>query len=297
MRVEGQPSRQSTASGGRTFVLPRFFETMGIALLAGRDFTEHDTETSPQVVIINQSLARFYFGDANPVGRHVGFNNQNGTPVEIIGVVKDFERSNPRSASLPRMLTFFPYRDRDSGNNLQILCVAVRTQGDPHALAEQVRTAIHAADPTLAVLKTNTVDEQLDDVLAQDRLVAGLASFFAAVATLLACLGLYGLLAHMTARRTSEIGIRMALGATSRSVLGMVLRDGLWLVLAGLALGVPAAIAGTRWLETRLFGVRPADPATLAAVALLMLAVAALAGVIPARRASQVDPMIALREE
>jgi len=150
---------------------------------------------------------------------------------------------------------------------------------------------------SLAVLKINTVDRQLDDGLAQEQLLAALATFFGAIAVLLACLGLYGLLAHMTACRTSEIGVRMALGATSGSVLAMVLRDGLWLVLAGVVVGVPAAIAGTRWMESRLFGVRPTDPAALAGAALLLAAVAALAGLVPARRASRIDPIAALREE
>jgi predicted permease len=297
MRVQGEPRHLASVTGGRTFILPDFFHTLGVPLLAGREFTERDNETAPPVVILNESMARFYFGGANPIGRHVAFGQQTGFPVEVVGVVRDFESGNPRAAGMPRMLTFFPYRDRSSANNLIIMCVNVRTHGDPNTMAQNIRRELRAADPSLAVLKINTVDRQLDDVLAQERLLAALATFFGAIAVLLACLGLYGLLAHMTARRTSEIGVRMALGATSGGVLAMVLRDGLWLVLAGVVVGVPAAIAGTRWMESRLFGVRPTDPVALAGAALLLAAVAALAGLVPARRASRIDPIAALREE
>jgi predicted permease len=296
MRVEGEPRRLVSVFGSRTFILPGFFHTLGVPILAGREFTERDTETSPPVVVLNESMARFYFGGANPIGRHVAFGQQTGFPVEVVGVVRDFDQ-NPRAAGMPRMLTFFPYRDRASANNLVIMCVMVRTPGDPYTMAGRIRAELHAAEPSLAVLKINTVDDQLNDVLAQERLVAALATFFGAVAVLLACLGLYGLLAHMTARRTSEIGVRMALGATSSGVLAMVLRDGLWLVAAGIVVGIPASIAGTRWMESRLFGVRPTDPVSLAAAALLLAAVAALAGLIPARRASRIDPIAALRED
>ena len=297
MHVEGEQRHLASVSGFRTFILPDFFHTLGVPLLAGREFTERDDETAPPVVILNESMARFYFGGANPIGRHVAFGQQTGFPVEVVGVARDFERASPRATGMPRMLTFFPYRDRASANNLVIMCATVRTHGDPYAMAQRIRVELRAADPSLAVLKVNTVDEQLDDVLAQERLLAALATFFGAIAVLLACLGLYGLLAHMTARRTSEIGVRMALGATSGGVLAMVLCDGLWLVLAGVVVGVPAAIAGTTWMESRLFGVRPTDPATLAGAALLLAALAALAGWLPARRASRIDPMAALREE
>jgi predicted permease len=297
MRVEAEPHRLASVTGFRTFILPDFFHTLGVPLLAGREFTERDNETAPPVVILNESMARFYFGAANPIGRHVAFGQQTGFPVEVVGVVRDFERASPRAVGMSRMLTFFPYRDRGSANNLLIMCVTVRTHGDPYTMADRIRTELHAADRSLAVLRINTVDQQLNDVLAQERLLAALATFFGAVAVLLACLGLYGLLAHMTARRTSEIGVRMALGATSGGVLAMVLREGLGLVFAGVVVGVPAAVAGTRWMESRLFGVRPTDPAAIAGAALLLAAVAALAGLVPARRASRIDPIAALREE
>jgi predicted permease len=297
MRVQGQQPHLTSVSGFRTFILPDFFHTLGVPLLAGREFTERDNETAPPVVILNESMARFYFGRDNPIGRHVAFGQQTGSPVEVVGVVRDFESGSPRAAGMPRMRTFFPYRDRSTGGNLVIMCVIVRVHADPNTMAQNIRRELRAADPSLAVLKINTVDRQLDDVLAQERLLAALATFFGAVAVLLACVGLYALLAHMTVRRTSEIGVRMALGATSGGVLAMVLRDGLWLVLAGVVVGVPAAIAGTRWMESRLFGVRPTDPVALAGAALLLAAVAALAGLIPARRASRIDPIAALREE
>jgi ABC-type antimicrobial peptide transport system permease subunit len=158
-----------------------------------------------------------------------------------------------------------------------------------------VREALRAVDPSLAVLKIDTVEEQLDDVLARERLSAGLAGFFGGVAALLACLGLYGLIAQITVRRTAEIGIRIALGATRARVLGMVLRDGVYMTVAGLAIGVPAAVAATPLLSAQLFGVSARDPITIAAAAFVLLTIAIAAAVIPARRASRVDPMVALR--
>ena len=297
MRVAGVPPKPTTIGGYRTFVMPRFFETIGVPLVAGREFTDRDTETAPPVVIINETLARHYFGRENPVGRFVGFNWQKGTPTEIVGVVRDFERGTPRAAGRQQMLTYFPYRDVEAPTRLVVMCAVVRTAGDPRALAGRVREALHGVDPALPILKIDTVDEQLADVLAPDRLIAGLAAFFGAVAVLLSCLGLYGLVAHMTARRTSEIGIRMALGASGREIRSMIVAEGLGLVAVGVVIGVPLTLAAPRLASARLFGVSAADPLTLVIATVLMIAVSAVAGFVPAARASRVDPMRALRCE
>jgi len=177
-----------------------------------------------------------------------------------------------------------------------ILCAVVRTHGDPLRLAAPIREALRAVDPSLAVLHIDTVDQQLDDVLARERLSAGTAAFFGGVAALLACLGLYGLVSHMTARRTTEIGVRIALGATSGRVLAMVLREGVYMVAAGLVIGVPATLAVTRVLAPQLFQVSPRDPLTIGLASLVLVTIAVAAAALPARRASRVDPMVALRQ-
>ena len=177
------------------------------------------------------------------------------------------------------------------------MSIAVRTSGDPRVLAPRIREALREIDPSLPVVKIDTVDEQLGDVLIQERLMATLSGFFGVIALLLACFGLYGVVSYAVGRRTSEIGIRLTLGATRGGVLGMILRESLALVVAGLAIGVPITLAGARLVAARLFGVQPTDPATIAIATLTMSAVAAAAALVPANRASRVDPMISLRCE
>jgi predicted permease len=300
MMVEGQPPKPTNIFGGRSFVAPRFFETMGIPFVAGRDFTERDNETSPSVVIINETMARFYFDDQNPVGRFVRWSANDAAPTEIVGVVKDFVRGTPRGASLPEFSTYFPYRDREGINRgaqsrLRGMMIAARTTGDPLAMAAAVRRELREVDPRLPIIRINTIAEQLDDILMQDRLVAALSGFFGALSGLLACAGLYGVISYSVARRTREIGVRLALGATPAAVLRMTLKESLWLTLAGVAIGIAVAMAATRLVSARLFGVGAADPLTIVVAALLMMAVAALSAFLPARRAAKVDPLIALR--
>jgi putative ABC transport system permease protein len=295
--VEGQPPKITTLPGGRTFILPKFFQTLGVPLLAGREFTAQDTETAPPVVIINEAMTRTHFGSENPVGRRVGFAAPDKTPIEVVGVVKDFEAWTPRAMNRPVLRTFFPYRDREAASRLVVMCAILRTHGDPLALAARVREEIHDIEPRLAVLRINTVDEQLDDVLARDRLIAGLATFFSSVVGLLCCLGLYGLIAHMVSRRTSEIGLRLALGATRRAVVQLVLTDGMVLIGVGLALGLSASFATTRLISAQLFKISAADPLTIAVATVVLTLFALLAGYLPARRASCVDPLVALKSE
>jgi predicted permease len=295
MTVPGQPPRQTTRAGGRTFVAPRYFETMGVPLIAGREFTERDDDKAPRVVIIGQSVARHYFGNENPIGRRVAFEVDSIADTEIIGVVRDVIEGTPRENTLPPMRTYFSYRDRESERRIAIMMIAVRTAADPRAMAPRIRQEIQAAAPTLPVLEVDTVDERLADALAQDRLIASLATFFAALATLLACLGLYGVTAYTTARRTSEIGVRVALGATGRGIVRMVLAESVALTLAGIAVGIPVALMAARLVADRLFGVTPSDVPTVVGAVLVLLAVTSIAGLIPARRAAHVDPVVALR--
>jgi predicted permease len=294
LTVEGQSPKPGLSGGiAGAAVGPGFFNTTGMTLLAGRDFTERDTETSPHVAIINETLARFEFGEKNAIGKHFTRVGETGYSWEIIGVVKDTKDRNLRQKDLG--VTYAPYRQQV--NRLAIMCLAVRTSGNPASVAARVRQELGDIDPGLPVLNITTVDEQLNGILIQERLTAALAGFFGVLATLLACLGLYGVISYTTARRTNEIGIRLALGATSVHVLRMVLKESLVLVLVGIAIGVPVAFAATRLIATMLFGVGAADPLTIGIAIVLMIAVATLAALVPARRASRVDPLVALRYE
>jgi predicted permease len=272
-------------------VAPRFFEAVGMQLLQGRDFTERDSETAPPVAIINETMARFFFGDQNPIGKR--FSGLAGAETEIVGVVKDARTGTPRDI---RGVFYSPYRQ-----TLRLLrltwSVAVRTAGDPTVLAASVRQELRNIDPSLPVLRINTIKQQLDDVLFQDRLIASLSGLFGLLAVLLACLGLYGIVSYTVARRTNEIGIRLALGATRAGVLRMIFKESLALALAGIAIGAPLTIVATRLISARLFAVSAADPLTITMAGLLMSVVAALAAFLPAHRTSRVDPMVALRCE
>jgi predicted permease len=274
-------------------VAPGFFETIGMRLLAGRDFTDRDTAATPKVAIINENMASHFFGDQNPIGKH--FARDLGAPaaeLEIVGVVSNAPHRTPYDHGL-RFYT--PYRQ--DLRHLLSMCLAVRTAANPKSIAPLVRQELRDIDPSLPVLRIDTVDEQLNDSLVEERLVALLSIFFGGLALLLACLGLYGLISYTVVHRTNEIGIRMALGATRLGVLGMVIRESLLLLLAGLAIGIPATLAASPLIAARLYGVSPTDLHTIVGATLLMIAVAALAGFIPARRASKVDPMVALRYE
>jgi predicted permease len=275
-------------------VAPHYFETLGMKLMMGRDFNNHDDEKSTRVVIINEAIARFFFPDQNPIGRHIGFQFT-GTPgeIEIVGVVNNAKHITPRDQN--RMMFYIPYK-QDVSHLLQ-MCVAVRTAGEPKAVAASVRETLREIDPKLPVIKIDTIGEQLDDLLVQERLITTLATSLGFLGTLLACLGLYGVVSYTVARRTSEIGIRMALGATPANVLRMVLKESLWLVVGGIAAGVPCAIAATKLVSSKLFGVTAADPMTISIGIGLMFSVAMLAALIPAGKASRVDPMTALRHE
>jgi predicted permease len=296
LRIEGEP-RLPGQLGVRSFVAPRFFKTMGIPLIAGREFTESDTATSPRGVIVSQTMARYYFGDRNPIGRRVAFPEDTSTTTEIIGVAHDFTGGTPREVLQRPSQTYFSYRDKEAARRLRSMTIAVRTAGDPRAITASVRRELRNVDPNLPVLKIDTVDEQLNDVLVQERLVASLSAFFGSLALLLACVGLYGVISFTVARRTSEIGIRLALGATRRQVLWSVLNESLTLVAAGIVIGVPATLAMSRLVASRLFGVGPTDATTIAGAILVMATLAAIAGVLPAQRAARVDPMLALRAE
>jgi predicted permease len=286
------PTPNETLHTFANAVGPTYFETMGMSLRLGRAFTPHDNENAPKVAVVNESMARRYFGSENAIGRRFGLGGpENSGKIEIVGVVRDAKYTSLREA--PRAMTYVPFLQYPA----PLTGLEVRTAGIPSALAGSIRQAIQAVDKNLPVLEVTTLADQVDSSLIQERLFAKLSSAFSLLALALSCVGLYGLMAYSVTRRTGEIGLRMALGAERRDVLWLILREVLVLVLIGVAMGIPAALAGTQLISSFLFGLTPSDPGTIAVAALLMVAVAALAGYLPARRASRVDPMVALRHE
>jgi predicted permease len=271
-----------------------FFQTFGIGLLQGRLFTEGDNETAPKVALLNETAARFYFGDRNPVGGQFSFKRgQQAAPLsyQVIGVVKDSRYSSLREPDT--RLVYLPMTQ--SLDQLGRLTLAVRASGRATDLMSVVHNELRAAGNDILVTNLTTLNEQVDQSLLQERLVATLALCFGLLALLLACIGLYGVMSYAVTRRTNEIGIRMALGAQRGDVIRMVLRESMLLVGIGMLIGLGAALATTRMIASLLFGLTPTDPLTIGVAALLLFLIAALAGYLPARRASQVDPMAALR--
>ena len=291
LHVEGKAPKAGLLAA-RSGVTPGFFATVGAPLIAGREFSERDAATAPRVVVINQTLSRFYFGDENPIGKHLALGNEVGNGAEIVGVVKD-QKMAPRDQ---RGIWYAPYAQQT--NQLRATwSVTVRVAGNPHSAANAVRERLKAIDPTLPVLNIATVDEQLDTVVSQERLITILSLSFAIMATVLACIGLYGMMAYTTVRRTREFGIRIALGATPGGVRTMVLRDSFLLALAGIAAGVPLAVAGARGASAVLYGVGAVNVGVLVLAAAVLVLVAATAGLIPAVRASRIHPSDALRHD
>jgi predicted permease len=276
------------------YVGSRFFETLGIPLLVGRTIQDSDTGAAPRVGVVNRAFAQRYFGSASPIGRQFRFDSHTDSlDTTIVGVVGDATYGDMRTNPPPTVYVPFD-------QHLGILAwqnVEVRTAGNPTGVVNAVRRTLQNLDRNVPMHDVMTESEQIDQATFQERLFARLSSFFALLALTLACIGLYGMLSYAVARRTNEIGIRMAIGAERSSIVRMVLGDALMLAAIGVAVGLPVALAGSRLISTMLFGLKPTDPVTLAVATLLMVLVAAIAGYLPARRASRVDPMVALRYE
>jgi len=268
--------------------------TMEMPLLRGRDFAAGDTASAaPKVAIVNQSFARKYFGGGDVVGRRIRTGERAGEPdIEIVGLVRDAQYAKVRSEPLP--VVFFPYAQLQT---IRTANFAVRYSGGEAAVAAAIRNAIREVDASLPMTNVRTQEQQIDRLMTQERLFASLCTGFGLLALVLAAVGLYGLMTYAVQRRTGEIGLRLALGALPRGVVWMIVRESLGLVAAGVGIGIAAALGATRWIASMLFGLPTTDPLTYAAVALLLLVVAVTAALLPSRRASRVDPLVALRTE
>jgi putative ABC transport system permease protein len=277
-------------------ITPAYFSTAGIPLLSGRRLAETDSETSEKVVVINRAMARKYFPGEDPIGRRIRWSSKDldKTWQTIVGVVGDV-----RSRSLDREVApdiYAPYVQR-TFPWLRQVCIVVRTAGDPLAHTNEVRSAILSVDPDQPLYDVSSYTQIIARSVAERRFQMLLLTMFAGLALILAVVGTYGVMSYGVAQRTGEIGIRMALGASPGNVLSMILRRGMGLALGGLALGLAGALALTRALSTFLYGVTASDPATFAGVSALLVAAALVACTIPARRATRIDPLTALRHE
>jgi putative ABC transport system permease protein len=296
MEIEGQP----TPMGSRPIadfnaIDLKYFHAMGIRLVAGRDFTENDNPNSPPVVIVNEALARRFFPDQNPIGKHVRPGVGNGYPPgqepmrEIVGVAGNVKQSDLGTEPFPEIYAPLAQSPFDS------MIIVVRTRSDPRTIVEPARRAVASIDRQLPLYHVLTLDQYFADSVSEPRLITLLLSGFAGLAVILACLGVYGVISYIVIQRRHEIGIRMALGAETSEILRWVLNRGLWVTSAGVAIGLAASLSLSHLLSNLLYGVRPTDPVIFVAAPLALFGVALLASFVPARRAARVDPVVALR--
>ncbi|HKN76425.1 MAG TPA: ABC transporter permease [Candidatus Acidoferrum sp.] len=307
--IEGRPAPANPADfDGSSYlrVSPDYFETVGTRLVRGRFIDERDTPSSRHIAVINEAFARKYFSQQDPLWKHFGVGDSaHAADFEIVGVVADAKYEDPRDAAWPTFFRPFlqmeKYKDQaDQSAEIRsnwIHDIELRVAGRPQNLQPLIREALASIDPNMPVVDMITFDEQVSRNFNQDRLMARLAGIFGLLALALACIGLYGVLAYNVARRTQEIGIRMALGAARSGILRMVLREALILAGLGVAIGIPCALAANHLLSSMLFGLKATNPVVLSVVTAFLLLVAMAAACFPAHKASAVDPMVALRHE
>ncbi|HEY9126480.1 MAG TPA: FtsX-like permease family protein, partial [Acidobacteriaceae bacterium] len=279
-------------------VTGHFFEAVGIPMVAGRAIGPEDTATSMKAIVINETAAKRYFkGDA--VGKTIAFDDKGlggpKTPWRIVGVAHDTMVGGPHDTD-PEIMAYLPLAQMTGENNF-VSTIELKTAMDPKAATAELRRAVAAVDPNLALTQIRTTKQAVDGMLVLEEMISSLTAVFAALALILAAIGLYGVMSYAVVRRTSEIGIRLALGAQARAVLWMVLKDALVLLGVGLVIGLPLTFAVTRLVRGQLFGLSPADPAAFAVAIGVVAGMTVLASWLPAMRASKVDPMVALRCE
>ncbi|HYL76832.1 MAG TPA: FtsX-like permease family protein, partial [Bryobacteraceae bacterium] len=293
VRIEGRPvSRTISGSlmANQRVVSPGYFGTMKIPLIAGRDFTSFDTAKSTPVTVINQTLATRYFPGESPIGKRIMIDEPGEQWQTIIGVIGDVHHSGLSSTAEPEI--FSPYLQE----TWSVMAFVVRTRGNPQDLAAAVRSQLWAIDKEQPISRMSTMEKILSDSLAARRLNLLLLGSFAGVALLLALIGIYGVVSYSVVQRRGEIAVRLAVGAPRRSVWKLILSHTATLAAAGIAIGLLASLALTRWMAGLLFHVRPIDPPTLTAVAAIVLATSLVASYFPARRATRIDPMDVFRE-
>jgi predicted permease len=304
---QGHPAPRPGDKCGSTWdrVSTHFLDSIGVPMVRGRGFSEQDTATSPQVVVVNEAFVKRFFPNQDPVGQHFGIDlPQYSGSWEIVGVFKDFKMNNPREATRPVYLRplsqpFAGYKEPDlvstETNSMFVNAMVLNFNAPQQNVDALIRRTLAGIDPNLTVMDIRSLDAQVAGNFNQDRLIARLTTLFGILALILASVGLYGVMSYFVARRTGEIGIRMALGASRSGVVAMVLRGALWQILAGLALGIPAALLAGHLMNSLLYGVGSYDPIALAGATLVLGVCAAAAGFIPARRAASIEPMKALR--
>ena len=307
--IEGRPEPGPNAHNGSSWdrVSTHFFETVGQPVIRGRDFTDQDTASSQMVAIVNQTFVKKFFPNEDPIGRHFGNNGQQFSgSYEIVGVVADAKYNNPRGEFRPyfyrpltQLNTRFEKPEDRTGENASMFMnsIILRFDSQPQNVDALVRRTLGNIDPNLTVIDLRSLDYQIAGNFNQERLIARLTMLFGILALVLVSVGLYGITAYTVARRTSEIGVRMALGANRRDVIAMVMRGAFAQVLLGLAIGIPIALLGGRLIASQLYDVRSWDPISLLFAVLVLTSAAAVAGFVPARRASTIEPMKALRSE
>jgi len=283
-------TRREDTTANVDSVGPGYFQILGVPILNGRDFDERDTEKAPPVAILNETMARFYFGNTDPVGKSMESGKEHLT---IIGVTRDMKQQALRGSTERRF--YRPYYQQTG--SIPGFCFEVRTNGDAAQLVSSIRREVQGYDANLKIFRLEPVRVLIDQSITDERLIAQLSGFFGVLALVLAATGLYGIMAYAISRRVNEIGLRMALGAGQAELVIMVLRETFTLVVAGIAIGISLALAASRFVASSLEGLSATDPVTMVSAVGILLIAALAAAWLPARRAARIDPLVALRQD
>jgi predicted permease len=292
--VLGRPKEKDPARVQTNSVGADFFETLGVPILQGRAFNRHDNSTSPKVAVVNRALAAKFFPDENPIGKAFVTDPEDVEgPIQIVGIAADTRYADLRTDTPPTF--YIPYVQGVNGPGRMM--VEIRTLTSPGSVLLEARGALESLDPDLPMVDVRTMKEQVWSTLADERALAQLAGGFSLLALVLASIGIYGMMAYAVNTRTGEIGLRIALGARANQVLSRVLREAFWLTSAGIVLGLITALSFARFIRVMLYGLGSTDALTIGSTSVLLISVSLLAAFMPARRASRIDPISALRHD